>query len=487
MTLPNGWALTTLGECQGRASVLDPRSYQSEIFDLYSVPSYSDGTPEVIEGARIGSTKQEVLPDDVLLCKIVPHIRRGWVIPTTRGRRQIASGEWIVLRDHGLEPRYLQRFVLSDAFHAQFMQTVSGVGGSLMRARPAEAGKIAVPVPPLAEQRRIIAKLDVLTARLARARVELERASRLHSQLRRSVFDAAVSGTLVPPLESPALWSDDEQRSISVRRKQYLSDRRGSRLRSGLESDLKLLQGRRKNWLDCRLADVISLRVGHAFRSENFSKEGVPLLRGANVAPEGVDWTDTVYLAEKAAEGFSGYVLAEGHIVLAMDRPLISSGLKIARISRSDQGCLLVQRVANPLPSEWVLNDYVGIVLRSSLFIKQIEEHATGTDLPHISSNDILTTPCPLPPLQEQRRTVQAVQAHLSVVDRVEAEVTRARALIDRLEASILAKAFRGELVPQNPADEHASVLLERIRAERAATPMPRRKRLSKAQVELRT
>ncbi len=65
--------------------------------------------------------------------------------------------------------------------------------------------------------------------------------------------------------------------------------------------------------------------------------------------------------------------------------------------------------------------------------------------------------------------------------DRLEAEAARARALLDRLESAILAKAFRGELIPQDPNDEHASVLLERIRAQRAVSPKPQRGRRATA------
>jgi len=62
-------------------------------------------------------------------------------------------------------------------------------------------------------------------------------------------------------------------------------------------------------------------------------------------------------------------------------------------------------------------------------------------------------------------------------IDRLASEGTSARKLIDRLDQAVLAKAFRGELVPQDPADEPASVLLERIRAEHGAAPKPRRGR----------
>ena len=86
-----------------------------------------------------------------------------------------------------------------------------------------------------------------------------------------------------------------------------------------------------------------------------------------------------------------------------------------------------------------------------------------------------------LPPVEEQREIVSRLKTALTRADRMEAEGARARALIDRLEAAILAKAFRGELVPQDPNDEPASVLLDRIRAERAAAPKAKRGRRPKA------
>ena len=143
-----------------RGGSVNPLQFPDEEFDLYSIPAFDAGQPEIALGAEIGSTKQIIQPDDVLLSKIVPHIRRAWVVGDDRGRRLIGSGEWIVFRSEKVFPKYLRHVLVGDPFHQQFMQTVSGVGGSLLRARPAFVASIQIPLPPLKEQRRIAAILD---------------------------------------------------------------------------------------------------------------------------------------------------------------------------------------------------------------------------------------------------------------------------------------------------------------------------------------
>jgi type I restriction enzyme S subunit len=163
---------------------VDPKKYQNEFFDLYSIPAYEKLEPEVVAGRKIGSSKKTVQPQDILLSRIVPHIRRAWVVDPSRGRRQIASSEWIVFRSKKLDPRYLCHYLISDVFHQQFMRTVSGVGGSLLRARPAEVAKIGIPLPPLEEQRRIAAILDKADA----IRRKRRQAIQLAGEFLRSVF-----------------------------------------------------------------------------------------------------------------------------------------------------------------------------------------------------------------------------------------------------------------------------------------------------------
>lgn len=143
-----------------RNGSVDPSKFPDETFELHSIPAFDKGTPDIVKGSEIGSSKQLVQENDVMISKIVPHIRRASVVCPKGDYRQIASGEWIVFRSDKIYPDYLKHVLISDTFNKQFMATVSGVGGSLLRARPAFVAKIKIALPPLAEQRRIASILD---------------------------------------------------------------------------------------------------------------------------------------------------------------------------------------------------------------------------------------------------------------------------------------------------------------------------------------
>jgi len=140
---------------------IDPRNTPDEIFELWSIPAFDAGSPGLLRGGEIGSQKKAVVPGDVLLSRIIPHIRRGWVVrENSAARRQIASTEWIVFSSDEVVPEFLRHLLVSDFFHASFMQTITGVGGSLSRANPAAVGEIKIPLPPLEVQKEIVAEIE---------------------------------------------------------------------------------------------------------------------------------------------------------------------------------------------------------------------------------------------------------------------------------------------------------------------------------------
>ena len=202
------WSNIPLSEIEvHRAGSVNPAKYEDEIFELYSIPAYNQSKPEIVPGKDIGSAKKNVQPNDVLLSRIVPHIQRVWVVGNKGNKRQIASGEWIIYRSNKFHPPFLRYSLLTNQFHNQFMRTVSGVGGSLLRARPDQVAQIKIPLPPLQEQKRIAAILDKADA----IRRKRRRAIELADEFLRSVF-LDIFGN--PVLNSKG-WKEDRLDQIS--------------------------------------------------------------------------------------------------------------------------------------------------------------------------------------------------------------------------------------------------------------------------------
>ena len=134
-------------------------------------------------------------------------------------------------------------------------------------------------------------------------------------------------------------------------------------------------------------------------------------------------------------------------------------------VVRINSGMLILR------PKEKVSGEYLSWYVRSPLFVAEIEQQRTGSAQPQLPAGIIKRFPIRFPDLPEQQLIVQTIEAAFGWIDRLASEANSARKLIDHLDQSVLAKAFRGELVPQDQNDEPASILLERIRVERAAGP----------------
>ena len=156
--LPNGWTCGLFGDLnQHRNKSEDPLASPNEEYELYSVPIYETGMPEFLHGKEIGSTKQIVDKGDVLLCKINPHLNRSWVVFHYRPELKcIASSEWLIFANEAVLPDFARHFFMSPAFKDLMMSNVSGVGGSLIRARASAVNSYPIWIPPINEQARIV-------------------------------------------------------------------------------------------------------------------------------------------------------------------------------------------------------------------------------------------------------------------------------------------------------------------------------------------
>jgi type I restriction enzyme S subunit len=206
----NEWTTVPLGELAvHRGGSTNPAKFQDDLFELYSVPAYDRGKPDILIGKDIGSAKKNVEPNDVLLSRIVPHIQRVWIVGNKGNIQQIASGEWIIYRSNKFYPPFLRYALLTKRFHVQFMRTISGVGGSLLRARPDLVAQIEIPFPPLAEQKRIASILDKADA----IRSKRRQAIQLTNEFLQSVF----LDMFGDPVINPNKWDVKSIGSIAIK------------------------------------------------------------------------------------------------------------------------------------------------------------------------------------------------------------------------------------------------------------------------------
>ena len=196
--LPKGWTRTTLGEIHlDLSQSINPRTMPDQLFELYSVPSFATGKPEITQGNNIGSSKRIIENEAVLLCKINPRINRIWVVENHTDYPQIASTEWIPFFNlQGLEPRYLCYFFTQHGLRDFLASNVSGVGGSLMRIKPTTFANYPFPIAPLSEQHRIVAKIEELFIKLDAGKEELLQAKARLKRYRQAVLKAAMEGQL---------------------------------------------------------------------------------------------------------------------------------------------------------------------------------------------------------------------------------------------------------------------------------------------------
>ena len=161
------------------SEIINPMKTPDTIFEMYSVPIYDTGHPEYLRGDEIASNKVIVRKNDVLLCKINPRINRVWVVADESKYQNIASSEWIVIRNSEYNPEFLAWYFRSPKFKKLMTSEVTGIGGSLTRAQPKAVAEYPVPIMKRDDQDSIVEVLSKVDGVINARRQELQKLDEL--------------------------------------------------------------------------------------------------------------------------------------------------------------------------------------------------------------------------------------------------------------------------------------------------------------------
>jgi type I restriction enzyme S subunit len=401
VTLPTGWEPTLLGDIadfvMGQAPPGSDCNTRGEGTPFVKAGEFGLKRPVIREWTT--NPLKMATVDDVLIC----------VVGATAGKLNLGADCAIGRSVAAIRP--------SAAIHSEFLYP--RLKSEVLRLRANSTGtaqgviskdmiaQIILALPPAAEQRRIVAKLDALTTRLARARVELERTTLLVRTLRGSIIREEMQRLALANGETAA-------------REHFM-------------------------WASGKFLPMKAQRGGE-----------IPVYGGNGIT----GWHDEANVQSRTI--VVGRVGAQcGNVHVTEERSWITDN------------AIFAHRISKAIDLDFSLYAF-----RDAQLIQQ----AAGTGQPYVNQEALNSVRLPDVDIDAQRRSAARITIALARADRLEAEAARASALLDRLESAILAKAFRGELVPQDPNDEPAHVLLDRIRAERAAAP--KAKRSSKANAD---
>lgn len=338
--------------------------------------------------------------------------------------------------DGEIGPSYIRHYLLSAKEYAESKAS----GTTFMELSGARVAELAVPIAPLPEQRRIVAKVDGLTARTARARKELDRVPTLIARYKQRLLALAFSGELT------ASW----------------------RASKGLS--------------EAKEVALVDVAKGFSYGSSAKSAPSgdVPVLRMGNIQDGKLDWTNLVFTSDKAE--IKKYTLIPGDVLFnrfnspdLVGKTALYKGEQRAVYA----GYLIRIQCTEKLMPEYLTYSLNGPAGRDYCWAVKTD----GVSQSNINAKKIAAFRFLLPSLEEQAEIVRCIESAFGWLDRVAADHASAARLLPKLDAAILAKAFQDELVPQDPNDEPAAKLLERIKAEREAAPKEKRGRIARKTV----
>lgn len=485
MTLPEGWEVARADDlCEVVQSGGTPKhgftkegvpflkvyNLVEQKVDFAHRPQFV--SPSVHNGELSKSVSK---PGDVLMNIVGPPLGKIAVVPNDYPEWNINQAIALFRPSEATSTSWIYHYLRGGDSLRGILRETRGIAGQV-NISLSQCRAFNIPVAPLAEQRRIVAKLDALTGRLARARAELGRVPVLAEHGHLSILREGVRGNLTADWRAASGGG-----SVSDLLARVPAPQQG---RGGRDATDKIVPGVAAlsvndprtplpdGWAWVPLLRIAKQETGHTpSRSRpEYWDGGVPWIgirdAGANHGKTIQETAQTI--SEAGLANSSARLLPEGTVCL-------SRTASVGYVTIMGRPMATSQDFATWTCTEALVPEYLMYALMAEG--DEIRRFGMGSTHTTIYFPEVRAFHIALPPVDEQKEIVTRIRAALARTDRLEAEAARARALLDRLEAAILARAFRGELVPQDPADEPATALLARIRAQRAAAPKAKRGR----------
>ncbi len=387
---------------------------------------------------------------------------------------------------NGIDSSYVYYYLLGSR------EMIQGMGGgtTFKEISGAAAATIPLTLPPLPEQHRIVAEIEKQFTRLEASEAALHRVQANLKRYRASVLKAACEGKLVPTEAELAQAEGRDYEHADQLLERILAERRArweaqgkkkGKYKKPLAPDTSALPGLPEGWNWVTVEQVIVRSEYGTSIKCSYEAKGVPVLRIPNIIAGDIDLLDLKFATQSVPmDELSALQVGDVLMCRTNGSVRLVGRTAVVRTGFGDfhgfASYLLRFRFADaqllPLWFHTFINSQVGRSLIELNAASSAGQHNVNLKLIH-------GLVLPFPPGAEQRRIVAEVDRRLSIIQQAEVTVDASLKRIERLRQSILKQAFSGQLVPQDPNDEPAWALLERIRAERAAispaTSIPRR------------
>jgi type I restriction enzyme S subunit len=438
--LPFGWAKASLGEVSdyGAPKQVSPAHIDDSawILELEDIERDSSKLLHRLTFAerQSKSNKSAFASGDILYGKLRPYLNKV-VIADSPG---YCTTEIVPISpSNGIESKWVF-YVLTNPTFIQYVSTITR-GINMPRLTTESARRVELPVPPSNEQRRIVAKLDALFAKSRAIRDKLDRVPRLLANLKKSILNAAYRGDLT----------------------------REWRTENG-----------QPEWTWSTVGQVVSepMRNGYSARPVDYATPYRVLTLTATTS--GFFKAAFFKYFDDEVSDDSPFWLRKGDVLVQRGNTHEYVGVS-AIYDGEDRRFIYPDLMMRLRAGQSIIPEYLWLVLLTEPSRAFMRERATGTagNMPKINQTTLGSVPIPLPSKREQSEIVRISVAALSCINALQGRIGTLTDRLSATESSLLLHAFRGELVPQDPNDEPASVLLERIRAERAAAGPSRRTR----------